>query len=107
MVHLLFNLSGTLLFILFVYGGELFYSWPFMDYLASPVTIAIVHSIFNVLNTAILFNFIPLLEKMAYLLIPESEEEKIAIRSVRRLDDRLPDTPSSPRSDSYLSCREV
>ena len=108
MVHLLFNLSGTLLFILFVYGGELFYSWPFMDYLASPVTIAIVHSIFNVLNTAILFNFIPLLEKMAYLLIPESEEEKIAkFDPFAVLDDRLLDTPSIALGQTHTLAVEM
>lgn len=108
MVHLLFNLSGTLLFILIIYGGELFYSWPFMDYLASPVTIAIVHSIFNVLNTAILFNFIPLLEKLAYLIIPESEEEKLAkFDPFAVLDDRLLDTPSIALDQTHILSVEM
>lgn len=95
MVHLLFNLTGTLLFIIVIYGGQLFYAWPFLAYTASPVTIAIVHSIFNIVNTAILVNFIPLLEKLAYLIIPESEEEKLAkFDPFAVLDDRLLDTPS-------------
>ena len=57
--------------------------------------IALVHSIFNVFTTVVLFPFIHGLEKLAYLTIPESEEEKSAKEDVFAiLDDRFVNSPA-------------
>ncbi|HHU13419.1 MAG TPA: Na/Pi cotransporter family protein [Clostridiaceae bacterium] len=94
-VHLLFNLMGTLLFVVLVYGIELFVYLPFMHVIAAPVSIAIVHSIFNVSNTALLVNFIPHLERLAFIIFPETEEERqMKFDPFQVLDDRLLDTPT-------------
>lgn len=95
MVHLIFNFIGTLLFTLVVYGGGLFIDMKFLELQATPVSIALMHSIFNIVNTLIMVNFIPLLERLAYVFIPENEEERqLKYDPIQTLDDRLLDTPS-------------
>ncbi len=95
LAHLLFNLIGTILFMTFFYGAGALFSMPFVEQQATPVSIAIVHSVFNISNTAILVNFTGLLERLVTFIIPETEEERseeLNVFSV--LDDRLLDTPS-------------
>ncbi len=94
-VHLAFNIIGTVLFMVVYYVGEAFVDFGFASQVATPVSIAIAHSVFNITNTLILANFIGGLEKLAYLLIPESESEKKEKEDeFRLLDDRLLETPS-------------
>ena len=59
-------------------------SFSFLNTAASPAGIAVIHSLFNIGATILLFPFANLLEKMAILAIPdkgseveEMEEEKI------------------------------
>ncbi len=95
MVHLSFNIIGTIIFMVVYYVAEAFIDFGFDTQLATPVSIAIAHSVFNITNTLILSNFIGGLEKIAYLLIPESESEKKEKEDeFRLLDDRLLETPS-------------
>lgn len=57
--------------------------------------IALIHSIFNVFTTVVLFPFIRGLEKLAYLTIPESDEEKSAKEDVFAiLDERFVSSPA-------------
>ncbi len=90
MVHLFFNLIGTVLFLIAFYAGDALFSFRFAASMATPVSIAVVHSVFNVANTLILSNFTGLLEKIAFLLIPLSEEEKREREDeFRLLEERL------------------
>ena len=93
-IHLSFNLIGTIIFMIVFYVGDYFFSFAFMDQLASPVSIAVMHSIFNIVNTLILINFTGLLTKIAYLFIPETEtERREKFDEFQTLDDRLLETP--------------
>ena len=56
------------------------------------LTIAIVHTIFNVVTTAILLPFNRLLEKLAILTVPDSPSDKKQENTL--LDERLLTTPS-------------
>lgn len=95
MVHLSFNLIGTLLFLVAFYAGDALFSFHFATQMATPVSIAIVHSAFNVMNTLILSNFAGLLETIAFMLIPLSEEEKRdQDDEFRLLEERLLVNPS-------------
>ena len=93
-VHLSFNIIGTVLLLsLFCAAQALFDLSAFVSSPASEVGIAIAHSSFNLLCTAVLLPASGLLEKLSYRLIPEpettvQEEEKI------ELDERLMATPS-------------
>ena len=94
-VHLSFNVIGTVIFMAVFYIGDAFFDFGFANQLATPVSIAISHSVFNIANTLLLSNFTGGLEKIAYLLIPESASEKKEKEDeFRLLDDRLLETPS-------------
>ena len=98
-VHLFFNISGTVIFMVVFYTLNTFVHFSFLNTAASPAGIAVIHSLFNIGATILLFPFANLLEKMAILAIPdkgseveEMEEEKIN-PDLARLDERFLDNP--------------
>ena len=98
-VHLFFNISGTVIFMVVFYTLNTFVHFSFLNTAASPAGIAVIHSLFNIGATILLFPFANLLEKMAILAIPdkgseveEMEEEKIN-PDLARLDERFLDKP--------------
>lgn len=90
LVHLYFNIIGSFIFtILFTVSNQIF-TFAFVNQPANHVLIAIIHSTFNILCTALLLPFSGLLEKLAYKTIPEdSKQDKILL-----LDPRLFSTPA-------------
>ena len=75
-VHLSFNIIGSILFLMVFYIGNAIFAFPFVSEVVDAANIATVHTIFNVFATVALFPFIKSLEKLAYIVIPVSEEEK-------------------------------
>lgn len=96
LVHLYFNLIGTSMFMIVFYGANVFIHFEFLSSSASPMGIAIVHSIFNIFATLLLLPFSKFLEKLAYLSIKESPEEKeIYVESeIKLLDIHFINKPS-------------
>lgn len=98
-VHLFFNITGTIIFMVVFYTLNVFVHFQFLNTAASSAGIAVIHSLFNIGATILLFPFANLLEKMAILVIPdkesemeEMEEEKIN-PDLARLDERFLDKP--------------
>lgn len=88
-VHLSFNVIGTVIgLILFTFITSTLKPVIF-DAPANHVSIAVAHSVFNVLCTAILLPASGLLERLALRLIPDSNIKE----SVTELDERLILTP--------------
>ena len=89
-VHLLFNIVGTAVWLAVFYGINAVVQFSFVSHSIDQLGIAVVHTAFNILCTALLFPFSGLLEKMACRLVPDTKApEKIQI-----LDERLLATPS-------------
>ena len=90
-VHLYFNIIGVTLFLVAFYGLNAVLHFTFVNDTIAAWDIAIVHSIFNILTTAVLLPFASLLEKLAFMTIPEeaNQQEKFAL-----LDERLLNTPA-------------
>ena len=88
-VHLMFNIIGTLI------GLALFLlvSWAFspaiLDESASRLGISICHTVFNILCTAVLLPSGSLLEKLVCRLVPDARQPEV----VSELDERLLATP--------------
>lgn len=76
LIHLYFNIIGTVLFMVVFYGINAFVNFGFLKDTANPMGIAVIHSIFNVVATLILLPFGNGLVKLATLTIRETEEEK-------------------------------
>ncbi len=94
-VHLLFNVIGTAVFMIAFYIINAVVKFEFLNEAANPAGIAIVHSIFNVTATVLLFPFANLLEKLAILIIPDKEnEEEEDISCLARLDERFLNNPA-------------
>ena len=90
-VHLYFNIIGVTLFLVAFYGLNAVLHFTFVNDTIAAWDIAIVHSVFNVLTTAVLLPFASVLEKLAFITIPEdaAQQEKFAL-----LDQRLLNTPT-------------
>jgi phosphate:Na+ symporter len=89
-VHLSFNVIGTLVWLtVFSLVSRLFQP-ALLGESATYLGIAVCHSAFNILCTALLLPMSGLLEKIAYLLVPEGKDTTKAVE----LDERLLATPS-------------
>ena len=94
-VHLSFNIIGSVLFMVVFYLGNAIFHFPFMSETVSAANIATIHTIFNVFATVALFPFIKGLERLAYVIIPVSEEEKEMQENVFAvLDPRFISSPA-------------
>lgn len=94
-VHLYFNIIGTILFLAVFYIGNAAVGFAFADETVGAAGIALIHSIFNVCTTVILLPFTKGLEKLAYLTLPLTEDEKNTTEDVFTiLDERFLSSPT-------------
>lgn len=90
MIHLYFNVIGTLLFLTLFYVSNAIFEFAFVDTQVTTFGIAIVHTVFNIANTIILFPFGNLLAKLAKATIRDKDEQD----TENLLDDRFLNIPS-------------
>ena len=88
-IHLSFNIIGTVFFMILYFALHALLDFSFTDLPASPVGIALCHSIFNIATTALLLPFSRTLVAIATRAIPTEAEKKVAF-----IDERLFGTPS-------------
>ncbi len=98
-VHLSFNVLGTTVMLIAFSLIKALFAPAILGQAASLAGIATAHSLFNILCTALLFPMSRLLEKLAYVLVPEAKEPEKA----SELDERLLATPTI----ALERCREV
>lgn len=98
MVHLYFNLIGTIIFMVVFYSLNAAFHFEFLDTTASVVSVAVIHSLFNVGCAALLYPFTDLLVKLAKITIPGNDddmsEETDGDSDKIRLDDRFLERPA-------------
>lgn len=75
-VHLYFNIVGTIAFMGVFYLLNTFLHFSFINDVAGPAGIAVIHSAFNVIATVVLLPFGDVLVKMACATIRDTKEEK-------------------------------
>lgn len=90
LVHLSFNVIGTVILLVGFWIIKAAFAPALLNESATMAGIAVAHSIFNILCTAILMPMARLLEKLAYTLIPEDKTPEVA----EELDERLFATPA-------------
>ena len=88
-VHLLFNIIGTCVWLSVFYLINAVVHFDFVGTSIDQLGIAVVHTTFNVLCTALLFPFSGLLEKLACRLV---RDDKVP-EQIQILDERLLSTP--------------
>ncbi len=92
LVHLCFNIIGTIACLIIFTIVKLLFAPVLFDEAADYMGIAVCHSIFNVICVALLLPMSSLLEKLVYKIVPE-DPEKEAEKKVE-LDERLLATPT-------------
>ena len=88
-IHISFNVIGTVVGLILFYGGNALFHFAFMNTAVGAVGIAFCHTVFNVFTTILLLPFSRQLEKLARRLVRnEDKAEQFAF-----LDPRLLRTP--------------
>ena len=95
-VHISFNIIGTILCLSVFYGVNALFPLTFIDSPIDGVGIAAVHSIFNVVTTAVLLPFPKQLEKLANMIVNEDHKND----RPTFLDELLLRTPSIAVNES-------
>ncbi len=91
--YLLFNIFGAVLFVVIIYGLQLFIDLPFMDNVINRGGIANIHLLFNFATSVILLPFTNVISNLTGKIIGDDEESKID-KELRTLDPMLLDTPN-------------
>ena len=96
LIHLYFNIIGTVLFMIVFYAINSFVHFEFLNDAANPMGIAVIHSTFNIAATLVLLPFGKVLVKLATLTIPETEDEKVEEipDATKLLDTRFLEKPA-------------
>lgn len=92
-MHLLINVIGSVILLLLFYLLNGIFDFAFASAPVNAVSIAIIHTAFNILAACILMPVSGLLESMVVKIVPEKENEASGIPL--DLDDRLLNTPSA------------
>ena len=107
LIHHYYNILKTETFMAVFYAINAFVHFEFLGQAASAVGVAVIHSAFNVAAVIIIYPFTSLLERLVYLTIPETEEEKKegeeGRKEIHLLDARFLSTPGF----ALEQCRNV
>ena len=107
MVHLYFNLIGTILFMIGIYGYQYIVGFAFWNDAIDMGQIANFHLIFNIVSTLVLLPFTGLLEKLTLITIrdkkvdvDEDQDLNEYVASLSLLDERITNIPSIALNNS-------
>lgn len=89
-VHLAFNTIGVMLAMTLFYGINAIFDFSFLNNPVNATYIAIIHTVFNLFSTIVLFPFGKQLEKIACMIVPDKSNDKVA----PLIDERFLLTPS-------------
>lgn len=101
MVHLYFNVIGTVIFFIAAYTLQAVVQFSFWDSSVSMMDISAIHIAFNLITTVIFIPFTSLLERLAMFTV-RGDEDKVELE-VATLDERFLRSPSMALS----LCKDV
>ncbi len=99
-IHLYFNIVGTAVLLVVYSAVNMFFDLEIIKSAANQFNIAVVHSLFNITCTAILYPFSSQLEKLARATVRDKDGE---MEIVEQLDERFLSTPAF----ALQRCKEV
>ena len=110
LIHLYFNLIGTIVFMVVFYAINAFAHFPFLEVAAGAAGIAVIHTVFNVSSTIVLLPFSKVIEKLAYISIKDEAEEVVetqADKDFKLLDVRFLETPGLAVEECRVVARHM
>ena len=106
MVHLYFNLIGTVIFMIVFYIVNSFADFGFMNEPAGAFGIALIHSLFNIGATIILFPFSDKLVRLAKITIRDGKKTEV-IEDRISIDERFLERPAFAMELCRSKAREM
>ena len=94
LVYLLNDLFGLIMWSVIFYTTNAFVHFTFTDMVMTPVSIALLNTVFRVATVVVLFPFIPKLEKLVCILVKDSAEELEDEADFDLLEERLLNYPA-------------
>ena len=94
LVYLLNDLFGLIMWSVIFYTANAFVHFTFTDMVMTPVSIALLNTVFRVATVVVLFPFIPKLEKLVCILVKDSAEELEDEADFDLLEERLLNYPA-------------
>ena len=101
-VHIAFNIIGTIIFMVAFSIGHYLINFGFINKAVTPVDIAIIHSLFNIFTTVIIFPFAEKLVSISHKFVGGEEDEMEVF-----LDKRLLFTPSIAVEEARAKTNEM
>lgn len=97
LISLYYKIIKAVAFMAVFYTLDAVIHFAFLNKTASALGVAVIHTAFNVISVIVMYPFTWVLERLAYLTIPESAEETQLLEETKReiqiLDPRFLDTP--------------
>lgn len=103
LIYLLNDLFGMVFWSIAFYSVNAFVHFDFLDMVMSPVSIAILNSVFRVATVVILFPFIKWIEKLVFLLVKDAPEELEDFADFDLLEERFLDYPALAIGQSHTA----
>ena len=104
MIHFNFNVFGSLFMLILFYGAKLIFRFDFVDNPASGLHIAVIHTLCNIIITAVFLPASSLLEKISCKMVKDTEEET---QEEIFLDERLFVNPAVALEQSREKTKEM
>ena len=89
LIHFYFNVMGAAAYLIVYYLVAAFARPAFFDWNTTPVAVAVINTVFNVVPTLILFPFAGVLEKLAYMTVKPDDSEREQQEKPVLLDERF------------------
>lgn len=102
-VHIAFNIIGTIIFMVAFSIGHYLINFGFINKAVTPVDIAIIHSLFNIFTTVIIFPFAEKLVPISHKFVGGEEDNEMEVF----LDERLLFTPSIAVEEARAKTNEM
>lgn len=112
MIHLYFNLIGTTIFMVVFYSINHFVQFAFLATPANAAGIAVIHSLFNIGATILLFPVADKLVRLAQITIPDKKEEETHLENSDQkkavtIDERFLESPAFAMEICRQKTREM
>lgn len=103
-IHISFNIIGTIIFMCIFYLAHYIVDFSFINNSVLPVNIAILHSLFNILTTIILYPFSNKLVNISNKIVHFDKDEE---ENTEFLDDLLLKTPAIAVDEARKKMKEM
>ncbi len=109
MIHLLFNIVGTIIFMILFYAINFIRPFDFLNDPANLIGIAIMHTAFNIFASVLLLPFSEVLVKLSKVIVKsdQSEIEEEEEASLKLLEPRFLTDPSYALTQAHEALKEL